>query len=148
MFEACKKEPQHRYLFLTKNPKRYKSLIKDGKLPEKDNFWYGSSMPTPTTLFASSDRHNMFVSIEPMMEKFPCLEGHPAEKVRWIILGAMTGPGSQKHQPKREWIEAVVEIAQAQGTAIFMKDSLLPIVGEENMLREYPWKEANHDRVD
>ena len=148
VFEACKKEPQHRYLFLTKNPKRYKSLIKDGKLPEKDNFWYGSSMPTPTTLFASSDRHNMFVSIEPMMEKFPCLEGQPAEKVRWIILGAMTGPGSQKHQPKREWIEAVVEIAQAQGTAIFMKDSLLPIVGEENMLREYPWKEANHDRVD
>lgn len=44
------------------------------------------------------------------------------------------------HQPKREWIEAVVEIAKARGTAIFMKDSLLPIVGEENMLREFPWE--------
>lgn len=25
--------------------------------------------------------------------------------------------------------------------AVFMKDSLIPIIGEENMLRQFPWEE-------
>lgn len=44
--------------------------------------------------------------------------------------------------PRREWVENIVEVARASGTPVYMKDSLLPIMGEENMLREFPWREA------
>ena len=44
VFEACKKAPQHNYLFLTKNPNRYIELESEKKLPWKDNFWFGISV--------------------------------------------------------------------------------------------------------
>lgn len=39
VFDACEAAPQHRYLFLTKNPDRLNRLARDGKLPQKH--WYG-----------------------------------------------------------------------------------------------------------
>ena len=36
-----------------------------------------------------------------------------------------------------------IEWRESRGTPVFMKDSLLPIMGEENMLRELPWKETD-----
>lgn len=140
VFGACLKAPQHRYLFLTKNPGRYMRLAEVGKLPERDNFWYGSSTPTPDTLFWWSDRHNTFVSVEPMMEVFPSSGDCPVKKVGWVIMGAMTGPGSSAYQPKREWVEALTEDAQALAVPVFMKDSLRPVVGAGGMLREFPWE--------
>lgn len=140
VFAACKKAPQHRYLFLTKNPERYTSLAMAGTLPNGENFWYGSSVPTQETPFWWSNNHNTFVSIEPMIGSFaksPCMYS----TLNWVILGAMTGPGSKQHQPKREWVENVVESAQAAGVPVFMKDSILPIMGGENMRREWPWEE-------
>ncbi len=44
VFKACEKATQHRYLFLTKNPKRYGDLAKAGKLPQRENMWYGSTL--------------------------------------------------------------------------------------------------------
>lgn len=42
VFDICRKAPQHRYLFLTKNPKRFKEIRKNGiELPEK--CWIGTS---------------------------------------------------------------------------------------------------------
>lgn len=142
VFEACKKAPQHRYLFLTKNPERYTSLAKAGILPEEDNFWYGSSAPTPDSPFWWSDRHNTFISIEPMLEEFNSAGRGRDFAQKWFILGAMTGPGGKRHQPKKEWVESLCEDASALCVPVFMKDSLLPILGEENMRREFPWKEA------
>lgn len=49
----------------------------------------------------------------------------------------MTGPGSRKQQPKREWVEAIVKKAREAGTAVFMKDSLKPTWGDD-ILREHP----------
>ena len=46
VFNACREAPQHRYLFLTKNPMRYNRLLTAGLLPEDDNFWFGSSYET------------------------------------------------------------------------------------------------------
>ena len=43
VFDACRKAPQHRYLFLTKNPARYCDLYRAGKLPGGDNYWYGAT---------------------------------------------------------------------------------------------------------
>lgn len=138
VFDACWNAPHHRYIFLTKNPARYMALAEAGKLPEYKNFWYGSTVTTPDTLFWWSEYHNTFVSIEPMLERFPVTES-PVKKVGWVILGAMTGPGSKQHQPEREWVELLAQDAQSAGVPVFMKDSLIPIVGAENMMREFPW---------
>lgn len=139
VFDACCDAPRHRYLFLTKNPARYDKLARAGMLPRRDNFWYGSTATTPDALFWWSDYHNTFVSIEPMLEAFKPAGDCPVKKVDWIIMGAMSGPGSKDHQPKKEWIDPLVEDAQAISVPVFMKDSLIPVVGEENMRREFPW---------
>ena len=44
VLDACRKAPQHRYLFLTKHPKRYIELEHMALLPHEDNFWFGSTV--------------------------------------------------------------------------------------------------------
>jgi protein gp37 len=46
VFKACAAAPRHRYMFLTKNPKRYHELMKNGCLPLESNYWYGFSAET------------------------------------------------------------------------------------------------------
>lgn len=43
VFDACEKAPQHRYIFLTKNPGRYCDLERKEILRHDDNFWYGAT---------------------------------------------------------------------------------------------------------
>lgn len=40
--------------------------------------------------------------------------------------------------PEFEWIKRIVVEADYNGIPVFMKDSLIPIVGEKNMRRDYP----------
>ena len=53
------------------------------------------------------------------------------KKVGWVIIGAMTGPGSKFHQPRPEWVQAI-----------------LNNVYVDNLLREHPevmvWPEEGH----
>lgn len=144
VFAACEKVPKHRYLFLTKNPSRYMKLEKTGMLPNNNNFWYGSTTDVPDAPFFWSDCYNTFVSIEPMLEAFPTQGDCAVKKVRWIILGGMTGPGSKSRQPKKEWIESLLEDACALDVPVYIKDSLIPIIGKGNMRREFPWN-SNED---
>lgn len=137
VFDACDKAPQHTYLFLTKNPQRYCDLANAGKLPKRDNFWYGTSVTGKgAPLFATSVDFNTFLSIEPLMENLEAGLGSFGG-VRWVIVGAMTGPGSKQHQPKREWVENIVEAAGLTHAAVFMKDSLAPIWGDD-LIRDHP----------
>ena len=62
----------------------------------------------------------------------------------WVIVGAESGNRQGKVVPEREWIEKLVQLCKEAGKPLFMKDSLIPIMGEENMLREFP-KELMHD---
>lgn len=138
VFDACRKAPRHNYLFLTKNPERYLDLAGDELLPLESNFWYGSTVTGPEDPFFYHKDAQTFLSIEPMLEAFT-LEDYDGgfDTQSWIILGAMTGPGSRRHQPMRPWVEAVVNAAQRSGRPVFMKDSMKPIWGSE-LIREYP----------
>lgn len=139
VLDACLLSPQHRYLFLTKNPARYLELDKVALLPHLDNFWYGSTVPDETAqaMYPKAEGINTFWSMEPLLGPVDITntEGLP----QWVILGAMTGPGSAKRQPRREWVEDIVTAADGAGIPVFMKDSLIPIVGKENMRRDFPW---------
>lgn len=139
VFAACEKAPQYRYLFLTKNPQRYGELTRAGKLPKRDNMWYGSTLDSmKAKRYPGRLSDNTFVSIEPLTEYMDVGLGSFGS-ARWVIIGAETGNRKGKVTPEKEWIDTICEAADITHAAVFMKDSLLPIVGEANMRREFPW---------
>ncbi len=91
VFAACEKAPQHRYLFLTKNPNRYVELDRSGKLPKSTNTWYGSTMTTQRANFLIDRTRNTFLNIEPLLSDFPLDDVIPKGSIKWIIIGAETG---------------------------------------------------------
>lgn len=139
VFAACEKAPQHRYLFLTKNVERY---MVHG-VPLGENMWYG----TTVTKREDVDRFNnlpavcnTFISIEPLLEDIePRKHNIMFRQVDWFIIGAETGRRKGKVAPERKWIEDIVNECDKYGKPVFMKNSLIPIVGEDNMRREFPW---------
>ena len=142
VFRACEEAPQHRYLFLTKNPDRYIKLAEKDLLPRKH--WYGYTVTKDSDLweFHHADDCpciNLFISAEPLSENINWrFSTHcPAD---WVIVGAETGKRKEKIKPKKEWIENLAETCDYAGIPLFMKDSLAPIMGEENIRREFPWR--------
>ena len=149
VFDACRKAPQHRYLFLTKNPQRYIDLRNQGVLPrwnEAHNMWFGSTTTKKQDkVFGDSLAYNTFMSIEPILEPFDNL-GDRACIVDWIIVGAETGNRKWKITPEKGWITEIAEGCRRTNTPIFMKESLREIMGPD-FVQEFPWvdeKEANH----
>lgn len=142
VFDACKRAPQHTYLFLTKNPRRYVELASVGKLPAEKNFWYGASA-TDHQMAEASFRHlpaawrgyNFFMSAEPLQGpiNMGALEAYP----KWLIIGGMTGPGSKNRQPRYEWAQDLAAWASARNIPVFMKDNLAPTWGDD-LIQEYP----------
>lgn len=136
VFESCRRATQHKYLFLTKHPERLLELANNGDLPKDKNFWYGTSVPTAREPFFWSDDHHFFVSMEPLLADPRRFPGDAARVPEWVIVGAESGNRSGRVVPRKEWLDHLTE--HLWRTPIMMKDSLVPIVGEENMRREWP----------
>lgn len=135
---VCIDNPIHNYLFLTKNPKRYAEV---GVLPWTENMWYGTTI----TCNEDADRYlylpdgsKTFVSMEPLRGDIAPNNGELFQRADWIIIGAETGRSRNKVVPEMDWIRKIVVEADYNAVPVFMKDSLIPIVGEENMRRDYP----------
>ena len=138
VINACLAAPQHRYLFLTKNPARYMHLIANGIIPEdQPNFWLGSTATTPEMEFFWHDTVNTFVSIEPILAQFEDNEG--ACSTNWIIVGAETGNRKNKVVPEKSWVMGLVESARRHSVPIFMKESLRDLMGDD-FKQEFPWE--------
>ncbi len=150
VFAACEKAPQHTFLFLTKNSKRYTALHYADKLPAKKdmrNIWLGATATNCEQIRALDlDRllryANTFLSIEPLTEDVASELYTELGSVMWLIIGAETGNRKNKVIPKKEWIDNICCVAANAGLPVFMKDSLIPIVGEGSMRREFPWQAA------
>lgn len=156
IMKECQKYPQHNYLFLTKNPERYLELQKSGILPFADNLWYGASITRVrqtegiAKIFAELPlEYRTFFSAEPILEDITETESWQDAilETEWIIIGAQTGREKEKVIPKQEWIENIVLAADVKGIPVFMKDSLIPIIGEEKMRREYPLQLQHQEKV-
>jgi len=140
VFEACAKAPQHRYLFLTKNPKRYAVLKNSGNLPRQENFWYGSTIDNMNArMFNGGFRYNTFISAEPLLEKLNVGIGSFGS-AKWIIVGAETGNRKNKVVPQKEWVHVITEAAALTGMPVFMKESLRALMGAD-FRQEYPWEQ-------
>lgn len=139
VFEACEAAPQHRYLFLTKNPKRYVDLYGNGILRVRDSFWYGSTITGANEPFFFSrvpdDNPHTFCSIEPILEPVGTMQVMPD----WVIVGAETGSRKGKVVPQKEWIDEITAECKRRRKPLFMKDSLRGLMGD-NFKQEFPWE--------
>lgn len=146
IFEYCLKAPQHTYLFLTKNPKRYLELIKSGDLVCRENMWYGVTATKNDDIDSISDiikslkfyneSINLFISAEPLHEDISNRLSTIVEFLDLVIVGAETGNRKDKIVPKKEWIDNLCEICK--NTSLFMKSSLNDIY--ENLITQLPYK--------
>lgn len=141
VFEACAAAPQHRYLFLTKNPTRYDALIDAGLLPTGDNMWYGTTCTDLTKPLHWNKQAHTFMSCEPMLGPWPAPnEGSNLTHMlpEWVILGAESGNRKGKVIPERWWVENAVAQCKANHTPVFMKESLRDLMGED-FVQQFPW---------
>jgi protein gp37 len=143
VLKACEKAPQHRYLFLTKNPKRYSSALLDRYFPS--NMWFGWTQTGPLgtdTLFTAHHSMQTFVSIEPLLKPF---EKCNIKGIGWAIVGAETGNRKGKVIPEKSWIDGIDEACEKAGVPLFMKESLRELMGDD-FKQEFPWEEVDHDK--
>lgn len=146
VLESCREAPQHRYLFLTKNPKRYDELEDKGIIkPGDHNFWLGSTVTVITRdmLHYSRSMHT-FLSCEPMLAPWPPART-PNQKYKgawpeWVIFGAETGNRKGKVIPEKAWVDNAVQMCRNMGAKVFMKESLREIMGDD-FVQEFPWRE-------
>ena len=137
VFEVCKATPQHRYLFLTKNPKRYSDLFMRSA---PKNVWLGASYTGEGEYERTSVVEHGFLSIEPLLNRIPSLTAHSIALWNdWVIIGAETGTRKGKVKPEKEWIETIVRSCDAVKTPVFMKESLREIMGDD-FRQEFPWE--------
>lgn len=167
VFEACEAAPQHRYLFLTKNPGRYCDLERAGIMPKGDKFWFGATFDhsnwnnekikgRPVTFslngrpvhdagdyyYPKYPEKNRFVSFEPLLYDIGARIGSTGGN--WHIIGAETGNRKGKVQCQREWVEHIVQYSDANGIPVFMKESLRGLMGAD-FRQEFPWEVSADD---
>lgn len=141
VFDACDKAPQHRYLFLTKNPARYKKL--PALAPDnRAELWLGHSYTgigdyQEAVLYSAKRK---FVSVEPLLRELPeaVMQGIAAFN-DWIIIGAETGNRREKIIPEKSWVDGIVYHAKKACIPVFMKESLRDIMGDD-FRQEFPWE--------
>ena len=146
ILDECAKRPQNNYLFLTKNPSRYIELFEKGMLPILENMWYGLTVTNSEQGHMAEQimqdmplKAHTFLSIEPILEDVSdSLEVTISNFTDWVIIGAETGRRKGKVSPPKGWIDKIVAICDEFNVLVFMKDSLIPIMGEDNMRRDYP----------
>jgi len=137
VLDVVQRAPWHTFQFLTKRPHGLWSY----HFPP--NAWVGTTITqggrrikTPIGLLSLIDAPTRFVSFEPLLGLvYP---GSSFAFLEWIIIGPQTGPGAQV--PEREWIDVLLETADAHGVPVFMKKALKPYIESWGLewRREFP----------
>jgi len=141
VLDACRKAPQHRYLFLTKYPKRYLELDHMAPLPHEPMSFIQAAESSP------------LVTVEPNQKLSSCgsramwssskyrfgyyLAAGSGPMPEWVIIGAETGNRKEKVRPEYEWVQSIVSDCVTFNIPVFMKDSMKAI-WPSKLLREFP----------
>lgn len=129
----CSRFPQHTFLFLTKNPKRYLEF----QFP--DNCWLGVTVTgrdkdgyedTVIDFLENNFIHNLkFISYEPLLHWQVVYNTQIFERTNWLIIGALTGGKdygiNNAHNPLIEnAIKDLITLTKLHNIPIFLKDNL------------------------
>lgn len=135
IFSKMSQNPQHQYLFLTKRPEmiQFSTAL--------DNAWFG------VTVTASKEKERLqalrehiqgghyHVTFEPMFDNIGDVD---LSGVEWVVIGTETGRRKNKSVSRPEWVWNLTDQAKALGIPVFMKEDLLPVMGEDQMIQELP----------
>ena len=127
--------PQHQYLFLTKCPEKIHFSS------DLDNAWFGATVTSSKekgriqTLQEHIHGGYYHVTFEPMFDDIGQVD---LAGIEWIVIGTETGRRKGKTVSKPEWVWSLADQAHTLGIPVFMKEDLVPIMGEENMVQELP----------
>lgn len=145
--DAARENPQHRYIALTKRPDnlqqlrlKYHTVYSPAILK---GVYFGATLTSEVDLTARERylRYLDFLSIEPLLAPIKHLRiTLQYGSVKAIIIGAETGNRKYKVVPQKAWVDALVELAGQFGQAVFMKESLRPIMGEAFRQDWLPWE--------
>lgn len=131
VYRECYINPQHRYLFLTKEY--------DFEPSNCPTIYYGLTIVTNADVYKSHTGNFDFYSIEPIHEKIQ-LTNIESFKLKAVIIGAETGIRRGKVIPRKEWIDDIVRQCDAHGIAVFIKNSLRGIMGKDFRTDKLPWE--------
>ena len=135
IFERISSNPQHAYIFLTKCPDKISFSTDD------ENVWMGVTVTRNSEKKRLDDlKRNIkakhyHVTFEPIFDEIGDID---FEGIDWIVIGTETGHRKGKVDSRPEWVLHIADQAQTQGVPVFMKEDLLPIMGEERMIQELP----------
>jgi radical SAM mobile pair protein A len=135
VFEKIRKNPQHHFLFLSKRP----DLLNFET--DLDNAWFGVTVTRKSELWRlQALKENVrakhyHVTFEPLFDDIGKVD---LTGIEWIVIGTMTGPMKKKVHTEPEWAYSLAEQAHVKGIPVFMKEDLVPILEEENMVQEFP----------
>jgi len=134
---TCKDAQQHTFFTLTKNPKRMVHF----DIPE--NVWSGCSLPGGNVIGETNGMNSLWKYVDIMNTvrssvrwfSFEPLWFDAADVLRryietglslpidWMVIGAASN-GRTIYQPKKEWVQGLLDIADEHGIPVFMKYNL------------------------
>ena len=85
--------------------------------------------------YARNNVKHYHVTFEPLFDNPGSVD---LSGINWIVVGTMTGVQSRKVHTEPEWAWSLTNQAHALGIPVFMKEDLVPIIGDENMIQEMP----------
>ena len=135
VFARIGQNPQHQYIFLTKRPEKVRFST------ELDNVWFGVTVTSEKEKgrIKAMREHirakHYQVSFEPMFDNIGEVD---FTGIEWIVVGTETGRRKGKSESKTEWVWNLTNQAHSRGIPVFMKEDLLPVMGEAQMIQELP----------
>lgn len=135
VFAKMKENPITQYIFLTKRPE----LIKLEQT--EDNGWFGVTVTSSKEksridmLKNNIKSKHYHVTFEPMFDDVGKLD---LTDISWVVIGTETGNRKGKSSSKKEWVFNIYNQAKAMNIPVFMKEDLLGILDENEMIQEFP----------
>lgn len=135
IFARMAQNPQHDYLFLTKRPELLDFEV------ATDNVWMGTTVTCDAEKERiQSLRHHVkakhyHITFEPLFSAIPDID---FSGIDWIVVGTETGKRKGKVAADPAWVLDIVQQTRKQNIPVFMKEDLLPIMGEVQMIQQMP----------
>ena len=134
VFQKIRENPQHQFLFLTKRPDLLHLET------DLENAWFGVTVTGKAELWRI-DKLRENVKAKHYHVTFEPLFDDPGEVdlrgIDWIVVGTMTGCLSKKVKTDPSWAFSLYKQAHRLGIPVFMKEDLVTIIGEEDMIQEF-----------
>lgn len=135
IFSRIADNPQHNYVLLSKRPD-LATISTD-----LDSVWMGTTVNSRADLHRIDDLRrsvpakHYHVTFEPLFDDPGAID---LDRIDWVVVGTETGRRRDRGVTDPAWALSIADQCREAGVPVFMKEDLLPILGEEAMVQELP----------